>query len=297
MYRSLISLMPKAQPLLLDLYQNATVAYSLRKLRTAYTGNSIRVRRSSDNAEQDFGFVANDLDTASLLTFCGAGNGFVTTWYDQSTNGLNFTQITAGSQPRIVNGGVLNIVNSLPAIFGNGNFSMSIPSSTNLFNFLHNGSQSFITSVQKSDDLLGVKRLYGNLGGQSSRVGYQNFSNSLTINCTIGRGVSSNLTVNNNSSSILTTNQYLLSNEIDAGNATASLRSKMYLNGSTAIANNILTNAPSTANAFANFTIFDDGSNAQRFIGSFQELLIYPSNQSSNRNGIESNINSYYSIY
>jgi hypothetical protein len=28
--------------------------------------------------------LGNDLDTASLLTFCGAGNGFVTTWYDQS---------------------------------------------------------------------------------------------------------------------------------------------------------------------------------------------------------------------
>jgi hypothetical protein len=225
-------------------------------------------------------------------------NGFVTRWYDQSTNSLNFTQITAGSQPRIVTSGLINTVNSLPAILGNGSFLMSIPSSTNLFNFLHNGSQSFITSVQKSDDLSGgVKKLYGNLGGNSARVGYQNFSSLLTINCAIGRGVSSNLTVNNNSGNILTTNQYLLSNEIDAGNATASLRSKMYLNGSTAIANNTLTNAPSTANAFANFTIFDDGGNSNRFIGSFQELVIYPSDQSSNRNGIEANINSFYTIY
>jgi hypothetical protein len=56
MYRSLISLMPKAQPLLLDLYPNASVAYSLRKLRNAYSGSAIRVRRSVDNTEQDFGF-------------------------------------------------------------------------------------------------------------------------------------------------------------------------------------------------------------------------------------------------
>jgi hypothetical protein len=48
--------MPKAQPLLLDLYPNAAVAYSLRKLRTAYSGSAIRVRRSVDNTEQDFGF-------------------------------------------------------------------------------------------------------------------------------------------------------------------------------------------------------------------------------------------------
>jgi hypothetical protein len=99
--------MPKAQPLLLDLYPNASVAYSLRKLRTAYSGNAIRVRRSSDNAEQDIGFVGNNLDTASLLTFCGAGNGFVTTWYDQSTNVNDATQATVGRQPIIVSSGAI----------------------------------------------------------------------------------------------------------------------------------------------------------------------------------------------
>jgi hypothetical protein len=96
-------------PLLLDLYPNAAAAYSVRKLRTAYTGACIRVRRSSDNAEQDIGFSGNDLDTAALLAFVGSGNGFVTTWYDQSGNGLNLTQPTAGTQMRIVNSGVLEI--------------------------------------------------------------------------------------------------------------------------------------------------------------------------------------------
>lgn len=72
MYRGLISLMPKAQPLLLDLFPNASVAYSLRKLRTAYTGSAIRVRRSSDNAEQDFGFDnSGDLDVNSIENFVG----------------------------------------------------------------------------------------------------------------------------------------------------------------------------------------------------------------------------------
>jgi len=47
--------------LLLDLYPGATVAYSLRKLRTAYSGSAIRVRRSSDNTEQDFGFDSSEI--------------------------------------------------------------------------------------------------------------------------------------------------------------------------------------------------------------------------------------------
>jgi hypothetical protein len=58
-------------PLLLDTYPNAAVAYSLRKLRTAYTGSAIRVRRLNDNAEQNIGFIGNDLDTNSMLDFVG----------------------------------------------------------------------------------------------------------------------------------------------------------------------------------------------------------------------------------
>jgi hypothetical protein len=101
---------------LLDLYPNAAVAYSLRRLRSGYTGSAIRVRRSSDSAEQDIGFVSNVLDTASLLTFVGAGDGFVTTWYDQSGLGFNATQTSALVQPEIVLGGVLWTQNGKPAV-------------------------------------------------------------------------------------------------------------------------------------------------------------------------------------
>ena len=101
---------------LLDTYPNASAAYSLRKLRNAYAGNCIRVRRSSDNTEQNIGFVNNALDTATLLTFCGAGNGFVTTWYDQSGNANDVTQSTATYQPKIVNSGAMVTQNSKNSI-------------------------------------------------------------------------------------------------------------------------------------------------------------------------------------
>lgn len=93
---------------LLDLYPNAAAAYSLRKLRSAYTGSAIRVRRSSDNTEQDIGFtISGDLDTSSLTSFCGSGNGFVTTWYDQSGNNLNFYNSTAIYQPQVYSNGTI----------------------------------------------------------------------------------------------------------------------------------------------------------------------------------------------
>jgi hypothetical protein len=98
---------PISVPLLLDIYSNAEVAYSLRKLRKAYTGSSIRVRRLSDNTEQDIGFVGNDLDTTSLLSFVGASNGFITTWYDQSGNANNAVNTTALRQAQIVSLGNL----------------------------------------------------------------------------------------------------------------------------------------------------------------------------------------------
>ena len=94
-----------ARPLL-DTYTGAAGAYSLRKLRTAYSGSCLRVRRSSDSTEQDIGFASSGLiDTASLLSFCGAGDGFVKTWYDQ-VGSANGTQSTDALQPRIVASGV-----------------------------------------------------------------------------------------------------------------------------------------------------------------------------------------------
>jgi hypothetical protein len=95
----------------------AAAAYSLRKLRTAYTGSAIRVRRSSDNAVFDVGFTASgDLDTGALLTFVGAGNGFVTTWYDQSDNGRHAAQATVNLQPSIVSNGVIQTQNGRPTV-------------------------------------------------------------------------------------------------------------------------------------------------------------------------------------
>lgn len=100
---------PAAATLGLDGYTtNLWGAYSLRKLLTAYAGSSMRVRRSSDNTEQDIGFSAGLLDTAALLTFAGAGSAFVKTWYDQSGGAHDLSQSTTANQPRIVNSGVLD---------------------------------------------------------------------------------------------------------------------------------------------------------------------------------------------
>lgn len=96
-------------------------AYSLRKVRDAYGGAAIRVRRSNDNAEQDIGFTSlGELDESALTAFTGANNGFVKTWYDQSGNGRNATQATTTTQPRIVNAGVVDKKNTRPVVVFDG---------------------------------------------------------------------------------------------------------------------------------------------------------------------------------
>ena len=96
-------------------------AYSLRKLSSAYTGNAILVRRSSDNTTQNIGFTpAGLLDETTLLAFVGSGNGFVQTWYDQSGFNRHVKQSTLASQPRIVNAGVIERQNGVPSVYFTG---------------------------------------------------------------------------------------------------------------------------------------------------------------------------------
>lgn len=89
--------------------------YALFKASKTAT-RSIRVRRSSDNSEQDFGFSGIELDTAAILTFVGAGDGFVTRIYDQSSTPVDAWNTVAAQQPYIVQSGVLVTENGKPAL-------------------------------------------------------------------------------------------------------------------------------------------------------------------------------------
>ena len=65
---------PPTGILLVD-YPGAAAAYSLRNLIDTTT-SVVRVRRSSDNTEQDFS--AAEVTDGTLTTFTGANDGFVT---------------------------------------------------------------------------------------------------------------------------------------------------------------------------------------------------------------------------
>lgn len=273
-----------ATPLLLDTYTDAAVAYSLRKLRTAYSGSAIRVRRSSDNAEQDIAFVNNVLDTASLLTFCGAGNGFVTTWYDQSGNGLNSSMSTAISQPRIVNSGVLDVKNLKAGFrFDGSNDYLTRTALTSL----NSGNTYSIFSVS-ANQTTGVFGDVFNTNNGSSRLNIAvdtrttgGFYRIATLTNTGGTSYATNLPALDGS-----TNQRLQTVVVNGFNIGG------WKNGGAG-------STDTYTGIYAN-NQFDIGAylGVPRYLnGYIQELIIYPSNQTTNRTGIESNINSFYGIY
>ena len=94
-------------------------AVSLRRLTTNYTGYACRVMRSSDSTTLDVGFVGENLDTAALTAFVGAGNGFSATLYDQ-VGSINATQSTAANIPSAVVSGTIQTINGKPTILFDG---------------------------------------------------------------------------------------------------------------------------------------------------------------------------------
>jgi hypothetical protein len=257
-----------APSLLLDTYSGATVAYSLRKLRTEYTGAAIRVRRSSDNAEQDFGFSGNDLDTASLLTFCGAGNGFITTWYDQSTNANNATQATAANQAQIVSSGAVitdPITNKISTIWNSDAYAII----TSFATVQQNTQISVFNRTALAQRIL-------NLGSNTSSpfIGHWNTSDVVQTSYgspfTHGTSAETGIyiqTVLRNSS-----------NEVKAWH------------------NNVAFPTIVNSNASTLFNHWGKSASPQSS-GYKQELIYWTLDQETNRIGIETDINTYWDAY
>lgn len=129
---------------------SVVAAFSLRKLREAYTGPLVRIRRSSDNSELDvYADTSGNLDTAAITAFTGSGTAFVTTWYDQSGQGNNATQTTTSAQPFLMSAGTMVTVNGRPAIQANagGTQFLYVMNGSILGNNLTTTTENYINAV------------------------------------------------------------------------------------------------------------------------------------------------------
>ena len=252
---------------LMDSYSGAAVAYSLRKVYSTYEGSAINVRRSSDNATQDIGFDGYVLDEAALLSFVGAGNGFVTTWYDQSGNGNNATQTLAAEQSLLVSSGSVLLKNGKPAVYGGSGTQRYLVQNT-----LTNGSPTSFGVISHEGVL--------NAAGYC-HLTYSNISTNNRAQVISQNGSASSPYLTAPTSSFLNGSSF-----------TFTTRDVAYDN----TGNQCLVTLNYTAAAFigleyigASFTGFS--------MHTTQEVIVYDSNQLSNRAAIEALINTYYNIY
>lgn len=270
---------PSATPAarLLNSYPNASVAYSVRLLRNGYTGNSIRVRRSSDNAEQNIGFDGSgNLDTTSLTNFItGTTDGFVTTWYDQSGNGNNAVQTSATSQPIIVSGG------TILTLSGTG-------VSRTVLRFDGTNDWMDLTTIVDSDthtSAYPMKKGSVNLGAWIAGVGGTPFTpiitNGVGVYITNQPTTSSNGTYNNN-------DYILLSGAKPSGG----------LGGTIRVNNSDITLSNSNFLGGNNqFTQIQRRGTTEYSKCDIPEMILWPTSLVGDLTGIASNINTYYQIY
>jgi len=254
--------------LLLNTYSGAAAAYSLRKLDLTYSGNAVRVRRASDNTEQDIGFAGNELDTTSLETFCSGTNGFVTTWYDQSGNANNAANATASKQPQIVSSGSTILENGKAALsFINGPYLVSAFSSSisiTTASIVFDSSAGFNYFIFDDNNDVNRNSLY-TLDSSTMRL-----YNAAALTHSISPETWGD--------------QHLVSFVSDGAN------SKLGIDGS-------FTTGSVASNSMSGITLGASGEFSLPMSGTMQEAIIYGSNQSTNLSGIETNINDHYSIY
>lgn len=265
-------------PLLLNLFPGASAAYSLRKLDTTYAGSAIQVRRTSDNATQNIGFVNNVLDLAALTTFLGANTGTVSIWYDQSGNGRNLINATAIEQPIIYAGGPVTF-NGTPYFkldgvddrLVNSGFDPTNAGVVSTFTVALAAMSTSNTAVFLQQDQTAGSRI-----GQWARFS-SGVSQSITFN-------TAQTAFTSNGTTVTSSVPYVYTSIRRPANV------QNYVNGTTGGA--VATTGTPIFNAAA--TVYIGRRATEALAGLMSEVVMYPLDQTTTRAAIEQNIRNYY---
>ena len=258
---------------LLDTYTGAIGAYSLRKLSSSYSGDAIVVTTDGVDS-QTIGFSGNDLDTATLESFAGSGDAYVSTWYDQSGNSRNFTQSTLANMPKIVSSGTTITQNSKPIVEFDGSTRYMDLSARQTFS-----DEFFMTfAMRPTSNANAYGVLLNNQGSANDRIRvYQNRDTHIRLNGTTYTqslgwdiGTYTNYTIERGSTDDI----------------------KQYFYGNVHSTDNDATAWPVLFRVGGN----QSAASTQSLHGQVSEMIFWNTDESANRVGIESNIRAFYSI-
>ena len=261
-YFQITNLPATSSGLLYD-YPDAAAAYSVRSL----SNNAIkcmRVRRTvSPFDEQDIGFDSNgDLDTAAIVTFGGSDPLTVSAWYDQSGQSRHATQVTASAQPQIYDGTAVITENGKPAVEFASDYIASAPFGADV----PQPTTYFIT-VNKTNHSGYLFERVGTGGRQAQGDSTWVFAGSVAN----GFYPTSDLG-----------SQRLFTALFDGASSISRMNSAATGSGN-----------PGTDGQSG----IQIGRPNQSLTGKVQEFVMYGADQTSNFTAIESNINTYFSIY
>ena len=217
----------------------------------------------TDQTDNRLAIEANIGETYSIAgipAYANTVNGFVETWYDQSGNGKDATQLTAANQPKIVDAGNL-VANGL------GFFTNDLLETASL------GASQPITAFSVFTQDSASSTIYGSSGSHALIT-----SSSNTISLNAGTALVS-------SASITVGTPALVSS---LANSTSSF---IFINGG-----NTTTGNAGTTGITGSLKLGSTNSN-RAMEGELQEFIIYNSDQTANRIAIETNINSHYDIF
>ena len=261
---------------LLDDYGAGIVgAYSVRKLSSSYTGPAIRVRSTIFNTETDIGFDTDgNLDEAALssATSYPGMSGFIVKWYDQSGNGKDVTQTSSTKQMRIVNSNTIEKLGTRVAPIANVTRThYLIPTPSPTFNPTSTAIVVVKPTVTSGNyDMIG-EHAYApgvyKFGGHNDRLFLNAGSTISTADGAISQAHMIAVGVANGASSIIRAN----GSQLATGNT--------------------------SGNNYEMNTVFGGYDTSSNMRGNMQELLIYSADKSADIADIETNINTYFSIY
>jgi hypothetical protein len=280
---------------ILDDYPSAAGAWSVaRRLSDTYTDNILTVRRASDNTTQNIGYTSNgNLDTGSLNTFCSGTNGFITTLYDQSGNGVNLTQTTSSRQPLIYTastGIITKGPNSAPSMYFGG------LSSANSLN------GNYATSSNSYMSVFGVIAPFDT--GSLITSNYVAYSQTSTLTTPPGFGIISK--AGGDFGDFMWGDgqeAYYVSSSVDlavvgAIRKSSSIQNAVYYNGTIGGITSSITDV-TLGTPVSIGCIFPDSDGYQGtfvYKGWISEIIVWRSDQTSNVSGIDTNIGTYYGV-